>query len=112
MKWWDGEADVWIDGILRTDWNCSFFSLDSEEMLSQQMEPRHLMAVAQGPLTEALPNFQEAAWGGVIGSGRNTNSVSVSGEESLSRFPHKQVTVADLLEMIESKSSTAIHHDI
>jgi hypothetical protein len=70
------------------------------------------MAVAQGPLTEALPNFQEAAWGGVIGSGRNTNSVSVSGEESLSRFPHKQVTVADLLEMIESKSSTAIHHDI
>lgn len=62
---WEGEAEVWVDGVHRTDWKCLFSPLDSQSETSADitMQPRHLMALALGPISEALPSYQEAVWG-------------------------------------------------
>ena len=51
-SWLRGTAKAKIKGILRTDWNFDFCSLDSN----------HVMSIARGPLQDVIPSYSSSAW--------------------------------------------------
>ena len=51
-NWLRGSAKAKIKGIIRTDWNFDFFSLDTN----------HVMSIARGPLQDVIPSYSTCAW--------------------------------------------------
>jgi len=56
-----GFATATIQGVPRSDWRFDFFSLDHN----------HLMAVARGPLCDAITSYQQAAWENELPTSQN-----------------------------------------
>ncbi len=75
-----GSATVSIKGIRRDDWRFEYFALDD----------RHVATISEGPCHEALPTFQEAAWGKVIRPPVTTTFVP-SGNEMVSTVAAKML---------------------
>lgn len=48
-----GKATVIVDGQLRSDWLMQYWAVDD----------RHVVSLAHGPLSEALPSYRSAVWG-------------------------------------------------
>lgn len=86
-NWWEGEAEVWVDGRLRPDWNCQFHAIDH----TSSNAPRHIMAIALGPLQEALPHYQDSVW---------YEPITPPEENIFPPLISRQMTVAELLDKI------------
>jgi hypothetical protein len=93
-----GCATVAIQGTPRPDWRFEYFALDD----------RHVATISEGPVHEALPTFQEAAWGKVFHPISPCPSLAKGPVEVVSTLPHKMfqskteyIHVDEVLEFIQ-----------
>lgn len=99
-----GKATVIVDGQMRSDWLIQYWSVDE----------RHVVSLAHGPLSEALPSYRSAVWGLTDSSDDATLATShcpphhSQPSKSLTSVPNEdgimcvsqQISVQELLDII------------